>query len=157
MRKTFKTTLVGAGRSGQVAAVVVPFDIREVWGKARLPVKGTINGGAPFRTTVVKMKGDYFFCVNQKMRAEAGGVGPGDNVTVTLEPDTAPRTVTVPPDLKKAMKTNARARESWDRYSYTHRKEFANWITEAKKPETRTRRLQKAIEMLAAGRNLSEG
>jgi uncharacterized protein YdeI (YjbR/CyaY-like superfamily) len=90
------------------------------------------------------------------MRADAGGVGPGDKVTVVLEPDTAPRTVDVPADLKKALKTNPRAQASWDRYSYTHRKEFANWITEAKKPETRARRLEKAIEMLAGGRNLSE-
>lgn len=156
MRKTFQTTLASMTRSGQVAGVIVPFDIKEVWGKGRVPVKGTINGGPPFRTTVIKMNGEYCFCVNQKMRAEAGGVGPGDKVTVVLEPDTAPRTVTVPPDLKKAMKANPRAQKSWDGYSYTHRKEFANWITEAKKPETRARRLDKAVAMLAAGRNLSE-
>ncbi|MGH9523538.1 MAG: YdeI/OmpD-associated family protein [Terriglobales bacterium] len=155
MRKTFKTTLTGGGRSGQVAAVIVPFDIKEVWGQGRVPVKGTINGAA-FRTTVVKMKGDYFFCVNQQMRADAGGVGPGDRVTVILEPDAVPRTVEVPPDLKKALKANARASATWERYAYTHRKEFAKWIEEAKKPETRARRLAKTIEMLEAGRNLSE-
>lgn len=156
MRKTFKTTLVGSGRGGTTAAVVVPFDIKEVWGAGRVPVKGKINGGPDFRTTVVKMKGDYFFCVNQQMRADAGGVGPGDRVMVSIEPDTAPRVVTVPPDLKKALKANPKASATWDRYAYTHRKEFANWITEAKKPETRARRLDKTIEMLAAGRNLSE-
>lgn len=156
MKKSFRTTLAGFGRSGQVAGVIVPFDIKEVWGKGRVPVRGTINGGPPFRTTVVRMKGDYCFCVNQKMRADAGGVKPGDKVTVVLEPDTGTRTVTVPPDLKKGLKANPRAQESWDRYSYTHRKEFANWIIEAKKPETRARRLEKAIEMIEAGRNLSE-
>lgn len=156
MRKTFKTTLIGAGTGGTAAAVVVPFDIKEVWGKRRVPVKGTINGGAPFRTTVVKMKGDYCFCVNQQMRAHAGGVGPGDKVTVVIEPDTAPRVVAVPPDLKKALKANPRASATWDRYAYTYRKEFAKWLEDAKRPETRTRRLEKTIEMLAAGRNLSE-
>ena len=156
MRKTFKTKLVGRGRLGQVAGVIVPFDIKQVWGAARVPVKGTINGAAPFRTTVVKMGGEYCFCVNQQMRAEAGGVGPGDRVTVVLEPDTAPRTVTVPPDLKKALKSSPRASATWDRYAYTHRKEFAKWLEEAKKPETRARRLEKTIEMLEAGRNLSE-
>ena len=156
MRKTFKTTLAGAGRGGTTAAVIVPFDIKQVWGKGRVPVKGTINGGPQFRTTVVKMKGDYFFCVNQQMRADAGGVGAGDRVTVVIEPDTTPRTVTVPPDLKKALKANAKASATWDRYAYTHRKEFAKWLEDARKPETRARRLDKTIEMLETGRNLSE-
>jgi hypothetical protein len=156
MRKDFKVRLAGAGRSGQVAAAIVPFDIKEVWGKARMPVKGSINGGPEFRTTVVKMKGEYFFCVNRKMRADAGGVGPGDMVKVALEPDTAPRVVEVPADLKKALAANRAAQQAWDRYAYSHRKEFAQWITEAKKPETRARRLEKAVAMLAAGRNLSE-
>ncbi len=156
MRKAFKTKLVGRGRSGEVAGVVVPFDVKQVWGSARVPVKGTINGTAEFRTTVVHMDGEYCFCVNQQMRAAAGGIGPGDTVNVVLEPDTAPRTVETPPDLKKALKSNPAAQAAWDRYSYSHRKEFANWLTGAKKPETRARRLEKSIAMLAAGRNLSE-
>ncbi len=155
MRKEFKVRLVGRGKSGDIAGVVVPFDVKQAWGGARVAVKGTINGAA-FRTTVVRMGGEYCFCVNQQMRAAAGGIGPGDTVKVVIEPDTAPRTVELPPDLKKALKTNAAARESWERYSYTHRKEFAQWLTEAKKPETRARRLEKALEMLAAGKNLSE-
>ena len=60
------------------------------------------------------------------------------------------------PDLKKALKTDKAAQAAWDRYSYTCRKELVQWITDAKKPETRVRRLEKAIEMLAAGRNLSQ-
>ena len=54
------------------------------------------------------------------------------------------------------MKTNQAAQAAWDRYSYTHRKEFVQWITGAKKPETRARRLEKSVSMLAAGRNLSQ-
>lgn len=155
MRKEFKVKLVGRGKSGDVAGVVVPFDVKQVWGSARVPVKGTINDAA-FRTTVVRMGGEYCFCVNQNMRAAAGGVGPGDMVKVAIEPDTAPRTVEVPSDLKKAIAANKSAQAAWDKYSYTHRREFAQWIREAKKPETRARRLEKAVEMLAAGRNLSE-
>ncbi len=156
MRKEFNTKLVGRGKSGDVAGVVVPFDVKQLWGSARVPVKGTINGKAEFRTTVVRMDGEYCFCVNQQMRAAAGGVGPGDTVKVIVEPDTAPRTVETPPDLKKALNTNPIAHAAWDRYSYTHRKEFAQWITGAKKPETRARRLEKTVEMLATGTNLSE-
>ncbi|MGZ4819438.1 MAG: YdeI/OmpD-associated family protein [Terriglobales bacterium] len=93
--------------------------------------------------------------MNRFMRA-GGKCGVGDTVAVTMEPDTAPRTIEAPPELKKALKANKAAQASWDRYSYTHRKEFAQWITEAKKPETRARRLEKSIAMLAAGGNLSE-
>ena len=75
---------------------------------------------------------------------------------IVMEPDTAPRIVETPPDLKKALKASKAAQAAWDRYSYTYRKEFARWITEAKKPETRARRLEKSLEMLAAGRNLSQ-
>ena len=156
MRKEFKVKLVGRGKSGDVAGVIVPFDVKQVWGSARVPVKGTINGTAEFRTTVMRMGGYYCFCVNQQMRAAAGGVGPGDTVKVVMEPDTAPRTIEPPPDLQRALKANPAARAAWDRYSYTYRKEFAQWITDAKRPETRARRLEKSIAMLAAGRNLSQ-
>ena len=115
---------------------------------------GTINGFR-FRSTVCRMGGEYFVCVNRFMR-EGGKCGVGDTVTVVMEPDTAPRTIEAPPDLKKALKTNKAAQAAWDRYAYTHRKEFVQWITEAKKPETRARRLEKSVAMLAAGRNLSQ-
>ncbi|MBZ5568129.1 MAG: YdeI/OmpD-associated family protein [Acidobacteriia bacterium] len=154
MRKEFKVKLFGAGRNSKVAGMNVPFDVKEVWGKARVPVTGTING-FKFRTTVCPMRGEYFVCVNRFMR-EGGQCGVGDTVTVVMEPDTAPRTIQAPPDLKKAMKTNQAAQAAWDRYSYTHRKEFVQWITGAKKPETRARRLEKSVSMLAAGRNLSQ-
>ena len=154
MRKEFKVKLFGCGRSGQVAGMNLPFDPKKVWGKSRLPVAGTING-FKFRTTVCPMKGEYFVCVNRRMR-EGAKCGVGDTVKVVLEPDTAPRTAEPPPDLRKALTSNKAAQDAWDRYSYTYRKEFAQWITEAKKPETRARRLEKTLEMLAAGRNLSE-
>ena len=154
MRKQFKVKLFGASRGGEVAGMNIPFDVKEVWGKARVLVAGTING-FKFRSTVCRMAGEYFMCVNRQMR-EGGKCGVGDTVTVVMEPDTAPRTIEAPPDLKKALKTNKAAQDAWDRYAYTHRKEFAQWITEAKKPETRARRLEKSVAMLAAGRNLSE-
>lgn len=135
MRKEFKVKLFGCGRSGQVAGMNLPFDPQKVWGKSRLPVTGTING-FKFRTTVCPMRGEYFVCVNQQMR-EGGKCGVDDTVKVVMEPDTAPRTVEAPPDLKKALKTNKTAQAAWEHYSYTNRKEFAQWIITAKKPETR--------------------
>ena len=154
MKKQFTVKLFGAGRNSKVAGMNIPFDVKKVWGKARVPVTGTING-FKFRTSICPMRGEYFVCVNRFMR-EGGKCGVGDTVKVVMEPDTAPRIMAAPPDLKKALKSNQAAQAAWDRYSYTCRKEFAQWITEAKKPETRARRLEKAIEMLAAGRNLSQ-
>ena len=154
MKKQFTVTLFGAGRNSKVAGMNIHFDVKKVWGKARVPVTGTING-FKFRTTICRMGGEYFVCVNRFMR-EGGKCGVGDIVKVVMEPDTAPRTIQAPPDLKKALKSNPAAQAAWDRYSYTCRKEFAVWITEAKKPETRARRLEKSIAMLAAGRNLSQ-
>jgi Bacteriocin-protection, YdeI or OmpD-Associated/Domain of unknown function (DUF1905) len=153
-RNESATKLFGCGRSGQVAGMNLPFDPKKVWGKSRIPVTGTING-FKFRTTVCPMRGEYFVCVNRHLR-EGGNCGVGDTVKIVMEPDTAPRIVEAPPDLKKALKTNPAAQSAWDGYSYTHHKEFAQWITEAKRPETRARRLEKAVEMLAAGKNLSE-
>lgn len=80
----------------------------------------------------------------------------GDRVTVVLERDNEPRTVEVPPDLQKALAANAKARAAWEKYPYTHRKEFARWLEEAKKQETRAQRLEETVEMLAAGKNLSQ-
>ncbi len=153
MRKQFKVKLFGSGKA-EVAGMNIPFDVKKVWGKARVPITGTING-FKFRSTVAPMGGEYFVCVNRQMR-EGGQCGVGDTVRVIMEPDTAPRTIEPPPDLKRALKTNPAARAAWDRYSYTYRKEFARWITEAKRPETRARRLEKSVAMLAAGRNLSQ-
>jgi hypothetical protein len=151
MRKEFTVKLFGAGR-GEVAGMNLPFDPKKIWGRSRVPVAGTING-FKFRSTVAPMGRKYFICVNRQMR-EGANVGVGDTVRVVLEPDTAPREVEVPPDLKKVLACTQAAKAAWDRSSYTHRKEFAKWINEAKKPETRERRLEKTIQMLAAGEHL---
>ena len=73
----------------------------------------------------------------------------GDRVSVVLEADEAPRTVKPPADLARALKANPAAKARWEELSFTHRKEYVAAIEEAKKPETRARRLAKAIEQLA--------
>jgi uncharacterized protein YdeI (YjbR/CyaY-like superfamily) len=71
-------------------------------------------------------------------------------VSVVMERDDEPRVVTPPVDFARALKANKAALAAWERLSYTHRKEYAKAIEEAKKPETRARRLEKAITALAA-------
>src|SRR5215207_8334299 len=75
----------------------------------------------------------------------------GETVPVTMERDTEGRVITPPADFARALKSNKEARAVWDQLSYTHRREHARHIEESKKPETRARRIEKSIALLAAG------
>jgi hypothetical protein len=145
MRKQFKAALYG-DESGKMdtAAFDVPFDAREVWGKARMPVKVTIRGYT-WRSTVAVMRGCRFIVVNATARAGAG-VKAGDTVTVTLEPDTEKRDVEIPPALRRALGATLTAK--LQAMSFTHKKEYVQWFTEAKKDDTRARRVEKMKEIL---------
>ncbi len=122
-------------------------------GAKRFPVQATINGH-PLRLSVARMKGEYLLGLSKANR-EAAGVQAGDSVKLVLELDSAPREVEVPRALAHALSLDARAQEQFDGLAYTHRKEFARWIEEAKRDETRERRVAQAIEMLHAGETRS--
>lgn len=128
----------------------LPFDPKEVFGKVRAPVKVTINGFS-FRTTVAHMGEGPFIGLNRANRAGAGVAG-GERVRVRLELDTEPRVVVPPADLARALRANAAARAAWAKLSYTHRREHVEAIEEAKRPETRARRIAGAVKQLAGGR-----
>jgi hypothetical protein len=132
---------------GGGALVEIPLDVPAVFGGKRVPVRGTING-YPFRTTVATYGGRYYLGFRREIR-EGAGIDAGDPVVVQLERDEEPRTVEVPDDLAAALGTETRA--SFDRLSYTHRKEYVRWIEEAKRTETRQRRVAKAVALLRAG------
>jgi hypothetical protein len=142
----FEATLVARGRGHVVA---LPIDVREELGAVRVPVSVTVNGHA-FRTTAMRYGGVDYIGLNREVR-EAAGVYSGDTITVALERDTERREVGVPPGLAKVLAKDAPARAAFERLSYTHRKEYARWIAEAKREETRERRLAKAVEMLRTG------
>ena len=144
--KTFKTRLEKA-EGMEATGIIVPFDPKEVWGKTRVPVKATVNG-YEYRTTIAKMGGRFLMPFAKEHR-DAAGIGAGDAIEVTLVEDTAERTVDVPADLAKAL-GHAGLRAAFDRLSYTHRKEHVRAIEEAKKPETRARRIEKCIEMVGS-------
>ncbi len=124
----------------------IPFDVKAVFGKARAPVKVSIKG-YEYRWTVAVYSGRYYVGIRQSHR-EAAGVEVGDTVNVTLELDTAPRTVEAPPDLAVVLAKRSKARAAWEKLSYTLKKEHAEAILQAKRPETRARRVAKAIELL---------
>jgi hypothetical protein len=142
----FEATLEARGR-GHVLAL--PFDARAELGAARVPVRVTVSGHT-FRTTTMRYGGLDYIGLNREVR-EGAGVAAGDTITVELERDTEPREVEVPPELAEALAGDREAKAAFDSFSYTHRKEYARWIAEAKREDTRERRLARAVEMLRAG------
>ena len=108
--------------------------------------------GVPYRGTLVRMGTDYHMLIVLKGIREQIGKTFGDEVTVTVEPDTEPRLIEVPAELKKAFRTEKDAKAFFDKLSYTHQREYVNWINEAKREETRQSRIQKTIEMLKQGK-----
>jgi hypothetical protein len=143
---TFEATLVTRGRGHVVA---LPFNVGVELGAVRVPVTVTVNGHM-FRTTAMRYRGTDYIGLNREVR-EAAGVTAGNTVTVTLERDEEPRELDVPPELAEALARDAPVRAAFEELSYTHRKEYARWIAEAKREETRERRLANAVEMLRAG------
>ena len=145
--KTFTTTL-GTDEAGSVALVELPFDPRLEFGKARAPVKITVNG-VVLRSTVAVYGGRAYIGFRREIRDKAK-LSAGRKVSIRVEADTAPRVVKLPADLQKALKTNPGAKAAWERLSFTHQKEHVQALEGAKKPETRTSRLQKTLQMLKA-------
>lgn len=142
--KTFKAKL--GGDTGEVPAVEIPFDVKATYGSARPKVCVTVNG-VTLRTTVAVYGGVSYIGFRKEIR-DAAGIEIGKTITVTIEPDTAPRIVDVPADLQRALAKNAAARKMFESLSFSHRKEHAQWVASAKKEETRARRVARVIEML---------
>ena len=126
--------------------ITIPFDVEEVFGAKRVPVKATVNG-AEYRGSIVRMGGKYMLGIPKAFR-EAAKIKAGDNIVVTLEPDVEERTVSLPADLAKELKKDKSLRDAWDKLSYTIRKEKVRALEEAKQQETRTRRLEKTLTLL---------
>jgi len=121
---------------------------KKLGAKGRVPVVGTING-FPIGTSAFAMGGKtHMILVNKEIQGGAN-IGAGDIVAVSIEVDIKPRTISVPPYIEKAIARSAKAKAAFDKLSYTHRKEYVRWIEEAKKDETRMRRIEKAVAMLS--------
>jgi Bacteriocin-protection, YdeI or OmpD-Associated/Domain of unknown function (DUF1905) len=149
MRSMERFSAVLGGDEGERPTVELPFDAKERYGKARAPVRGRVNG-VGFRTTVAVYSGVSLIGFNKGLRDRAG-IEIGDEVTVELERDDEPREVELLPVLEQALAGDPAAAAAFDALSYTHRREYAEWIAQAKKEETRERRAARAVEMLKAG------
>jgi len=141
---TFETVLE-KHENMEATGIYFSFDIEETFGAKRVPVKVWINE-AFYLSTIVRMGGKFCMVVPKKVRDEAQ-IKSGETITVTIQRDTDKRTVEVPEDFAKALKDN-NLTEAFEKMSYTHQKEYVVSINEAKKEETRIRRIEKNIEML---------
>jgi hypothetical protein len=132
------------GRGGG-AFVEVPFDVKAAYGSARPRVKVTFDG-EPYRGSIAPMGGTSLIGILKDIRGKIGK-DIGDSVRVTVEPDDAPREIEVPDDVRAALR-KARLETVFDRLAYTHRREHINAVVEAKRPDTRQRRIDNMIAML---------
>ena len=152
MKQTFTVKLIGRGPKGAWTHMDVPFNVEEAFGaRARVAVRGTVNG-FPFRSSLMpRGKGVFYMAFNKAMQ-QGAKAGVGDTVSVIMEPDTAPRTVAVPTDLKRALAKAPVQNQIFASLSYSHKKEYVDWIEQAKRPETRASRIEKCLAALSAGK-----
>ena len=145
----FRATIRLAGKSA--TGIPVPAEVVSGLGSNKRPaVLVTINGFS-YRSTVSSMRGEYMLPLSGERR-EAAGVAAGDEVEVELTLDTAPREVEVPPDLAAALDGDARAKQAFEKLAYSHQLRHVLSVEGTKSPETRLRRIEKALAMLREGR-----
>ena len=148
---TFRAPVRSSGRGGGGHLVDVPTEVVEALGgqgggRSRIPVTATLDG-VPYRGSIVRMGGGAVLGVQKAIMAEAG-VSVGDTLTIVVRNDDAPREVEVPDDLSEALRRNETARAAFEGLSFSHRREYVDSITEAKRPETRARRVERTIQAL---------
>ena len=143
----FKTSILQAAGMN-ATGIVVPDEVVEKLAAGKKPKVAVTLKGYTYRSTVAVMGGKYMLPLAKEHR-DAAGVKANDKVEVTLELDTAPREVEVPKDFAAALKKAGLAKD-FTALAFTHRKEHVRAIEEAKAPETRLRRIEKAVAMVAA-------
>jgi hypothetical protein len=143
----FKAELTGRGPSGAWTYLRILFSVDQVFGrKGQVPVRATVNGFTFRNSLMPRGDGTHILGIGKDILAGAGAAT-GDTVAVELAIDDAPRTVAVPADLEAALASAPGKAQAFGALSYSHKKEFVDWIESAKRPETRISRIEKAVEM----------
>jgi hypothetical protein len=149
-KKEFTSKLERFEGSGTWTYADIPFDVEKAFGKkGQVKVKGTVNGVGFLSSLMPHGDGTHFLVVNRPTR-DAAKIKEGAKVRIVLEADSEPRVIQAPPDLERALAKNKSAAASWEKLAPSHKKEYVLWITEAKKEETRQRRIEKAVAKIAA-------
>jgi Bacteriocin-protection, YdeI or OmpD-Associated/Domain of unknown function (DUF1905) len=145
---TFDTTLIQEGKTA--TGIEVPQAIVAALGSSKKPAVIVILNGYGYRSTVGVMGGRSMIPVSAEHRGKAG-LSAGDPVTVSLELDPAPREVSVPDDLKAALDAHPAALERFGRLSYSGKRQHTLSVEGTQNPETRARRVEKAVQTLLTG------
>jgi hypothetical protein len=152
--KRFKTHLTSRGPGGAWTFLEVPFNVERAFGtKARVPVSGTMNGFAFQNSLMPNGDGTHSMMVNKALQAGAKASA-GDLVSVAMDVDRSERVVTVPVELERALSANKTAALAFKALSYSHRKEFAEWVAAAKRQETRASRAAKSLGLVIAKKHV---
>jgi hypothetical protein len=145
----FRATLELGGKTA--TGIRVPPEVVERLGSGKKPAVSVTINGHTYRSTIASMGGVFMLPVSAEVRGSAR-VEAGDEVEVDVTLDTAPREVSVPPDLAAALDADAAARRAFDGLSYSNKRRIVMPIEDAKAPETRQRRIDKAVGALREGR-----
>ncbi|TMC82958.1 MAG: DUF1905 domain-containing protein [Chloroflexi bacterium] len=145
----FQATLQ-ADPTGTGTYIAVPRDINTKLGLKGRPKVQTVIAGHPYRGSLMPVGDGTYLLGVLKAIQQAEGLKRGDTITVEVEIDTAPRAIEPPSDLAKVLARDKRAATAWEKLSYTDRREMARSLEEAKRPETRERRLTAAVTKLKA-------
>lgn len=138
-------------QQGNNTGIEVPEAVIEQLASGKRPAVHITLNGFSYRSTVGVMGGKYLIPLSAERRAAAGVKG-GDQLEITLEPDTAPRVVDVPEELKKALSNNKKAEAFFNSLSYSGQLKYVLPISQAKTEETKQRRIEKAMNDLKAGK-----
>lgn len=145
----FRATIEDAGGGG--AYVIIPFDVEQVFGKKRVKILASIEG-EPYRGSLVRMGGPNYILGILKDIREKTGKTIGEEIEITVEEDNKPRVVEIPQDLQQALERSPEVETIFKKLSFTHQKEYVQWIMEAKHDQTRKNRIDQTIEFLKQGK-----
>ena len=145
----FEAALWRTDAKGTQTFITLPFDVKALFGRARCPVRVTINGHT-WRTTTQVYGDAYHVVVNGRVR-ETAAVSAGDSVVVHVRKDDSVPAVEVPIELASRLRTDPDAKSAFEALAPSHRREYARWVGDAKLPETRVRRSEAAAERLKSG------
>ena len=149
----FDAVITRANVTGSSAFVSFPFDVPELFGvKGRVPVRATFDG-ADYQGSLVTYGGPRHMVLVLAEIQDRIGKSAGDSVHVTVALDTGERVVELGEDIEKQLR-DAGAFDAFRAMAYSHQREYVQWITAAKQPETRSRRIEKMLGMVAEGQKL---
>ncbi len=135
-------------RSQGWLCVEIPFDVQEVFGTcSRMAVEMTLKEHCYHSSIFPTGAGKHFMMINKTMQRECD-IHEGDAIKISLEMESSPRIVEIPSDLRDAFQKDNKAAIAFESFPTSHRREFVQYITVAKKPETRIRRIQKTLDDL---------